>query len=398
MLVANLEADIKGAKTALCNDLKVELSSQLSSFTKLCNTIVDKYDLNLNKPNETEVYHASYLYLKGRISEELEYLYDLVAYGLYLPIEVLENKYIASDKAKLETLLNRYSFEAYSGNLLRETWLAVLRSYFHPAQKGEEQDIILSFLTETYDSIYNLSKYKPSWLKFLRDNPDILSKDPCRNMGENWFKGNRDYIKEIVKSLQISERSWFWESMVASCIRHISNMPDLEFTQNINDIIIMLDDTPSYVDEGLGLLLSRYSQCDAGNQPNEDLRNFSLSLWKNPRFRYCGMSKWVVVEDSVWRMVMDWVNEDYMRLFFDRISERHAADKKSRLSSWLKYVEWARIVSGLEDNIPAQKDPELAQLFMMEEEAVFNLDEMRNEKLDIFIDRISKYIEKSKAG
>lgn|GEM_PF-4449837 len=397
MFAVNLEEEIRGLKKALSNDLKAELASQLSSFSKACETIIDKYDRNLVKPKDTEIYHAAYLYLKGRISEELEYLYDLVAYGLYLPIEVLDNKYIAADKTKLETLLNRYSFEAYSGNLLRETWLALLRAYFHPSQRGEEQDVILSFLTETYDSIYSMSKHKPSWLKFLQDNPDLLSKDPCRNMGGNWFQGNRGHIKELVKSLQISDKSWFWESMVASCIRYISNMPDAEFSKNINDIIIMLDDTPAYVDEGVKLMLSRYSQCEDGH-PNEDLRNFSLSLWKNPRFRYCGMSKWVGVEDSVWQMVMDWVNEDYMRLFFDRIADRHSSDKKARLAAWLKYVEWARVVGNLVDNPTAQKDPELVQLFMMEEEAVYNLDEMRNEKLDLFIDRISGYIEKNKAG
>jgi len=388
------EADMKALTKALCNDLKSELDSQYSTFSDSCEKIIDKYDRSLLRPKDSEIYHAVYLYLKGRIGEDLEYLYDLVSYGLYLPIEVLDNKYIAQDKEKLAILLNRYSYDAYSGNLQRETWLAVLRAYFQSPDRREEHSLMLNFLSETFTKMYNLTDHKPSWLQYLHDNPEILSADPCRSMGKSWFEGNRDYINSLVKSLQIPHNSWFWQSMVSSCIYYVSYMPDDEFVRYINDISIMLDDTPSYVDEGLLLLMRRYSQCE-DTTVNDDLKNLSFSLWKNPRFRLCGISHWMNVDTEVWNMAMSWINEDYMKLFFDRISERHE-DRKARLAMWLKYVEWSRFVTNLEENFRLQKDQELLQMFMMEEEAVYNLDEMRNEKLDIFINRISGYLEKAK--
>lgn len=395
MLAVKLEAEIKGLTKALSNDLKAELQSQLQSFSSACENIIDKYDRCLDKPKDNELYHAVYLYLKGRISEDLEYLYDLLAYGLYLPIEVLDNKFIAQDRSKLEIILNRYSYDAHSGNLTRETWLAVLRAYFEPSERRDEHDLILNFLHETFNKIYNLSDHKPSWLQFLYENPELLSVDPCRYMGESWFQGNRDYINSLVKSLQIPSESWFWESMVKSCIQYVSNKPDSEFERYVNDITIMLDDTPSYIDQGLGMMLKRYSQCE-DTSANEDLKNLAFSLWKNPRFRLCGMTDWQRVDAEVWHMAISWINEDYMKLFFDRIAERHD-DRKARLSMWLKYVEWSRIITNMQESNDSHRDQELMQLFMMEEEAVYNLDEMRNEKLDIFIKRVSSYIEKYKA-
>ena len=394
MLAKELEIDIKGLTTAFSNDLRAELKSQLNNFSNACEKIIDKYDRCLVKPKDNEIYHAVYLYLKGRISEDLEYLYDLLAYGLYLPIEVLDNKYIAKDKEKLATLLNRYSFDAHAGNLTRDTWLAVLRAYFESSERGEEHDLILNFLNETFNNIYNLSEYKPSWLQFLYQNPELLSVDPCRYMGENWFQGNRGYINALVKSLQISDKSWFWESMVKSCIYYVSNKPDNEFERYINDITIMLSDTPSYIDEGIAMMLKRYSQCK-DTAVNEDLKNLAFSVWKNPRFRLCGMSDWQNTDTQVWEMTMSWINEDYMKSFFDRIAERHS-DRKARLSMWLKYVEWSRLVMNMEEGSDSHKDKELLQLFMMEEETVYNLDEMRNEKLDIFINRISNYLDNLK--
>jgi len=394
VLAEKLEADIQDITRAFANDLRSELKSHLSSFTNSCERIIDKYDRCLVKPQDNEIYQAVYLYLKGRISEDLEYLYDLLAYGFYLPIEVLNNKYIAEDITKLEVLLNRYSYDAYKGNLTRDTWLAVLRAYFEPSQRGKAQPLILNFLTETFNKIYNLSEYKPSWLEFLYQNPEVLSIDPCRYMGENWFNGDRKYINSLVKSLQISDNSWFWESMVKSCINYVSNKPDEEFVKYINDITIMLDDTPSYIDEGISMMLKRYSQC-ANTSVNDDLKNLAFSIWKNPRFRLCGMSDWQKVSPEVWDMAMSWINEDYMKLFFDRISERHE-DRKARLSQWLKYVEWSRFIANLEETPETYRDKELSQLLMMEEEAVYNLDEMRNEKLDIFINRASGYLDRAR--
>jgi hypothetical protein len=306
VLAQQFKTDMEGLTRALSNDLRSELNSQYQNFSSACERIIDKYDRCLVKPKDSEVYHAVYLYLKGRIGEDLQYLYDLVAYGLYLPIEVLDNKYIAEDSEKLEWLLNRYSFDAYSGNLTRETWLAVLRAYFEPSARGTAQDIMLTFLHETFNEVYKISNHKPSWMRYLYDNPEILSVDPCRNMGENWFQGNREYINSLVKSLQISDKSWFWESMIKSCINYVSNKPDAEFIRYINDITIMLSDAPSYINEGMSMLLNRYNQCE-DEDVNEDLKNLAFSLWKNPRFRFCGATEWQNVDADVWRMSLGWL-------------------------------------------------------------------------------------------
>ncbi len=390
MLAVDFKKEIDNISSDLNAKLSEMLQEQISSFSEQCEDIVNKYETGASKPKDAEIYQAVYLYLKGRITEDIEYLYDLVAYGLYLPIEVLGNKCAVHDIQKLKFLLNRYSFEAYSDNLLRDTWFAVLEACFHPEEFAEEQEIMLEFLNETYRSVYNLAGYKPSWLQTLEYYPEILSKEPCRRLAEHWFNGNHEKIDEIANNLHVPEGSWFWISLVRSCIKIASNKPDDEFIQLIPNILFMMDETPSYINKGIEDLMRRYNKC-ATKEIQEELKSLSISLWGNPRDRYSGASKWENTHVDVWKMSAGWVNDDYMHIFFERISERHP-DKKTRLPVWLKYVEWSRYVAQLGYENEKQKDPKLAELFSMEEDTAFTNDEMINDKIDRFIESITRYL------
>jgi len=392
LLISDIEKDIKNISSLLKQELDVSLNEAFEPLFSSCDKIVEKYEHGALTPKDKELYQAVYLYLKGKISEDIEYLYDILAYGLYLPIEMLDNRYIAGDKDKLNNLLNRYSFEAYNGDLLKETWRAVFKAYYEPEVKMPEQEIMRVFLSETFQYMIESTDYKPQWLEVIKKHQGLLGKDPCREFAEEYFIGDTADIKTVLKSLQISDKSWFWQEMMKASIKFLSNKPDDEFIIFIPEMLFMLEQFPQAADEALSMMLSRYNQCvDVDKRKHRELKDFAIKLWKNPKLRYSGISKWLIVSEAVWQMVIGWVNEEYLNVFFETISARYD-DEKPRIKAWLKYVEWIRFTSSLLENPDKGKDLELIRLFVMEESVAQYEDEMQNQKLDIFINRIDKYL------
>jgi hypothetical protein len=389
MLSHQLQTDISAVASALKKNLAAALTGASENFSSECRAIVSQYGQG-PKPKEPEVYQAALLYLKGRIGEDVEYLYGLVSFGLYLPIESAGNQCIAADHRKLEVLLNRYRYEANRGQLWEMTWFGVLQAYYHPPLRFSEQDILLRFLKETYPKIAATTGYQPLWMKVLENNPGLLSREPSRAFAEEWLAGREDPLRLISAALQISAPSWFWQELTRTCIKLAADKPDDDFKVLIPKLLALIERMPRFLDEDLGAVLTRYSQC-SDKSPHEELRNFAIRHWKNPKLRHVPGSKWGQVREPVWQMVLEWFNDDNLRLFFERIAARYG-NGSERLSSWLRYLSWIRLVSDYETNNQKLKDPEITNLFEAEEEALEIFDEARDEKLDAFMRRMNDYL------
>ncbi|MCE9507070.1 MAG: hypothetical protein K8R48_01980 [Alphaproteobacteria bacterium] len=388
MLSDRLQFDLSAVLSSLKADMGAGPAGAVEDFSQGCQEIVARCR-QASQPKESEIYQAALLYLQGRIGADVEYLYDLVAFGLYRPIACAGNRCVADDRKKLEVLLNRYRDEARRGCLWETTWFGVLQAYHQPSLRFSEQDLFLKFLKETYPSVIATVRQAPLWMKILDGNPGLLGRDPCRAYAEEWLAGNRAPLQQIAADLHIPAESWFWQELTRACIRCAVDKPDEDFKRLIPRLLALIGERPRFLDEDLETILHRYSRC-SDKSAHEELKRFALRHWKSPKLGHVPGSKWLQVQEPARQLVLGWVNDDNLRLFFERISARRGAGG-DRLSSWLRYISWTKFVSdpaiaGLE-----QKDPEIARLLGLEEEILTAMDDAPDEKLDDFMMRIGDY-------
>lgn len=387
MLTEQLKGDMAALTTSLKAGLRQAVAGTGIGFSGECLAIAETYGQGM-KPSAAEIYQAALLYLQGRIGEDIEYLYDLVAFGLYTRIEAVGNRCIAEDHRKLDIILRRYRYEAEHGELWETTWQGVMQSYFAAPLRYSESETIRRFLVDTYPRLLEAISYRPLWLRTLENAPALLGPEPCRAYAEKWLKGEREEVRYLAGVLQIPAQSWFWQELTRSALRFACMAPDDDFKAMIPQALSLIDEMPMFLDEDLATLLTRYSQC-ADKSAHEDLKAFALRHWQSPKHR--PGSKWEQVRVPVWQMVVEWVSDDDLRLFFERISAR-LAQGGDRLSSWLRYISWTRFVSDYATGLGGKKRDEIARLFDAEEAALRLSEEGWEERLDSFLSRINKHL------
>lgn len=342
------------------------------------------------KPNSKEAYDAALKFLKGDLSED-SYLYDLVAFALNRTITELDATTVISNEQKLSELLDRYSKEVDVGEFWVLTCLGVLQSYFQVSNFDSAVEKIRIFLESKFKRIYELSDHKPLWMTALNDNLHLLSPDPCLIYAQEWLNGRDDRVSQIRSDIQIPENSWFWKELITSCIRETTKLDDIAFKHAIPKLLNFIKQHPAYLDAGLLATLARYHNC-SDKKPNKDLKDLSVALWKSPRLRNVGGSKWFTVEEPIWQMVLGWVNEANLRLFFQLLKRRGVADK-NRLDFWLRYinqVRWTKLVLGNDTYGYFKSNPEMATVFENEKDSFSSLE--GESSLDAFIMKIGNYL------
>ncbi len=388
MLTDRLQSDMAALTSSLKTGLQQAVAGTGTGFSGECLAIAETYGQGM-KPSGAEVYQAALLYLQGRIGEDIEYLYDLVAFGLYTRIEAVGNRCIAEDHRKLDILLRRYRYEAQQGELWETTWQGVMQSYFAPPLRYSEQETIRRFLVDTYPKLLETITYRPLWLKTIEGNLDLFGSDPCGAYAERWLKGTREDVRHVAGVLQIAPQSWFWQELTRSALRFACSAPDADFKAMIPQALALIEEMPAFLDEDLATLLTRYSQC-ADKTAHDELKAFALRHWKSPK-RRTGTA-WEQVRENVWQMALEWVGDDDLRLFFERISARLAAGG-DRLSSWLRYIKWTRFVADYTTG--RGNRAAVARLFEAEEAALRLSDEGWESRLDAFLARINSGLTKA---
>jgi hypothetical protein len=299
-------------------------------------------------------------------------------------------------------LLDRYTKEFEGDGIDGIFWFGVFQSYFQ-AQKtsylgdtfARSQNLIRNFLLKTWPYVKKNSLYLTNWMKTIDANLHLLSELPCDVYGAEWLSGSEIRVKQIKLELHIPDASWFWEEFFKSCLKAALSQPDSAFKAAIPLIISLLIRHPSYLDNGLRAMLDRY-RASADIKVHKELKEFVLEVWKNPKLRNSGASKWIHVAEPTWRMVLAWVQEANLRLFFELLKRRGVPDPHGRLDFWMQYINqitFTRLVLGQDMRVYLEAHPELKEHFKNDVDSFAKLTGANSEAfLDAFIMEISGHL------
>ncbi|CAM3679609.1 EH signature domain-containing protein [Polynucleobacter antarcticus] len=369
-------------------------------LAKVHKKITDEFTFIL-KPKDEVAYAAARDYLNGSLAGNPGE-YEIISFVLTKPIAELGGVSVATDNEKLRALLNRYAQEFENDLIDGIFWFGVFQSYFQ-AQKSyyqgdsffSSQRLIRNFLSKSWPYVMKNASFSTNWMKSIDANLHLLSESPCDMYGAEWLSGSEARVKQIKLELQIPDASWFWDEFFKSCLKTSLSQSDAKFKESIPLIISLLNRHPSYLDNGLRALLDRY-RASSDIREHIELKDFALVVWKNPKLRSTGASKWIHVADPTWRMVLTWVQEANLRLFFELLKRRGVPDPHGRLNFWMQYINqitFTRLVLGDDMRRYLNSHPELKEHFKNDVESYANLSGANGESgLDAFIMEINGHL------
>ncbi|QWD83156.1 hypothetical protein ICU98_06895 [Polynucleobacter sp. MWH-P3-07-1] len=401
MSFANL---LKNSLADLNNTFQFELKSDRGEsypkLSKIHKKITDEFTFIL-KPKDEVAYAAARSFLDGSLSGDVGE-YEIISFVLTKPISELGGISVASDGVKLRTLFDRYTTEFENDKIDGIFWFGVFQSYFQAQKINYEGDTffnsqraIRNFLAKTWPYVKKNATFSTNWMKSIEANQHLLGESPCEIYGAEWLAGSEVRVKQIKQELHIPDASWFWEEFFKSCLKASLSQSDAKFKESIPLIISLLRRHPSYLDNGLRALLDRY-RASSDIRVHRELKEFALETWKSPKLRNTGASKWIHVSDPTWRMVLTWVQEANLRLFFELLKRRGVPDPHGRLDFWMQYINqitFTRLVLGEDMRRYLTAHPELKEHFKNDVESYANLMGAKGESsLDAFIMEISGHL------
>jgi len=401
MSFANL---LKNSLADLNNTFQYELKSDRGEsypkLSKINKKITDEFTFIL-KPKDEVAYAAARSFLDGSLSGDIGE-YEIISFVLTKPISELGGISVASDGVKLRSLLDRYTAEFENDKIDGIFWFGVFQSYFQAQRTNYQGDAffnsqraIRNFLAQTWPYVKKNATFSTNWMKSIEANQHLLGESPCEIYGAEWLAGSEVRVKQIKQELHIPDTSWFWEEFFKSCLKASLSQSDIKFKESIPLIISLLRRHPSYLDNGLRALLDRY-RASSDIRVHRELKEFALETWKSPKLRNTGASKWIHVSDPTWRMVLTWVQEANLRLFFELLKRRGVPDPHGRLDFWMQYINqitFTRLVLGEDMRRYLTAHPELKEHFKNDVESYANLMGAKGESsLDAFIMEISGHL------
>lgn len=395
---------LKNSLTDLNNSFQFELSrNDEKSFAKLkeINKKITEQFTFILKPKDEVAYAAARMYLEDKLTED-NGEFEIISFVLTKPIKELGGVSVSSVSLKLKNLLNRYLKQFEQDEIDPIFWFGVFQSYFQ-AQKPVEKDsgfydsqkIIRDFLNKSWPYVKQNASFITNWMKSIEVNQHLLTESPCDTYGSEWLSGSETRIKQIKLELYIPDKSWFWEEFFKSCLKVALSQNDSKFKESIPLIISLLERHPAYLDNGLRALLDRY-RASSDIRVHKQLKDFALEVWKSPKLRNTGGSKWIHVTDQTWRMVLAWVQEANLRLFFELLKRRGVPDPHGRLDFWMQYINqitFTRLVLGFDMRRYLNHHPEWKEHFKNDSESYASLSGTSAESsLDAFIMEISGHL------
>ena len=355
------------------------------------------------KPNERAVYRAALRMLRGEKLSLWEY--DLVAFGINLRVVEVGNSSPLSS-SRFEGLLLQYGHAIKKDDFWSLSWFALLNGYFSfdpqddladSSEKGWKQ--LRKFLQDSWPAINRTfsDNYVPDWVKVLRREPSALANNPADKYALSYLQGDEEPINRLAKDLGISESSWFWHSVVTSVVQKACDQQDEEFVALIPKLLGLLRKKPAFKDESIEAILIRYHRM-TGAPPNQELKDYvtHYDIWKNPKLKLIGQggASWNRVPESVWRMVLQWVNKRNLRDFFEILAARNQADS-GRLEFWTRYIDqihWTRLIFGTETLSLRRRIPEVRKLIEDEQGMAAVLTSPQKKLVDAFMMQLGNYI------
>lgn len=351
-------------------------------------------------PNKQDASDAVLAFMRGQ--SLTDYQYDLAASALCEPFRELQGAR-AIGHSRFESLIERYEIQAKNGELWRLTWYGLLASYFSfDRGKASENERggwvkLRDMLRRTWPDIGRESgaRIVPDWIKVMRRESQLLTDTAADKYSADYLEGQTEGVTRLVEDLGIPQSSWFWHVLVLGAVRTCCEFKDdAEFKTRIPRLLKLLNTRPAFRDEALELILTRYYRCSSA-EAHTQLRDFVVhkDVWRNPKLKAAGMATaWNRVPEPVWRMVLGWVNEANLKLFFELLAGRSGSDE-GRLEFWSRYLEqitWTRLIFGSETMDLARSNQEIRNLLAQEEGTYATL--TLNKDVDAFMMQIGDYI------
>lgn len=360
------------------------LSQMVKGTTKLAN------GLSAVQGQRNSTIKIASRFLKGETLDTIEQ--DQLAFVLCEVIPELDGlSIIGSDR--LPFLIKHFSDEAKAGELWGPIWRALLISYFNfnpdvadTEDEKEGWESLGKLIRNTWPDIDKRAstKFIPSWLSAIREEPTILGERPAMKFAADFLAGRTEVISHLTEELAIPSSSWFWHALVHETTTHAISQSDDQFKSFIPTLLELIEEKRFYRDVSLAAILERYFRCK-DNTCHEDLKDYSIQSWKNPNAFEEGLSPgWNHVAKPVWEMVCSWVNENNLRDFFEILARRATRVRKSnsgtmardngadvsRLNFWSQYIKQIRQTRFVFCDVTIRdktKDKQLEKLISREE-------------------------------
>lgn len=351
------------------------------------------------KPSKEDAYAAALAFMRGNVLTSQQT--HLIASALAEQIKEQSGER-ALGSSRLSALLGEYETEARRGDLWRLTWYSLLSSYFAfdvkgaPATEQRGWNELRAMLERTWPLLERESgsSLVPDWVSVMRQEPALLTLRSTDKYAHDFLEGNKETLQRLAIDLGISSSSWFWHALVLAAVGSATAESNTVFRKLIPKLIQLIEEHPVYRDEAVEQILVRYYACTDAPQ-DEYLRDYVVrkDVWKNPKLKSAGIATaWNRVPDSVWQMVLGWVNERNLKDFFDILAARNKADE-GRLAFWSKYMKqitWTRLVFGADTIDLKNSNSEIRDLIAREEGSYASL--TKNKKDDAFMMGIGDYI------
>ncbi len=300
-----------------------------------------------------------------------------LATSLCEPLREHDGKTVIGSGERFNNLLSFYEDQIKIGKLRRVTWYCLLSTYFEfdPIKSCADEKLgwtkLQIFLERTWPYYSNSKGFTPEWIEALQQNSIVLSVTPCNKYAYDVLFGDDSTVKIVSEQLGIPQSSWFWHRLVLDVVEEATNLVDDKFKDTIPRLIQLLSERSVYRDDAIKLILTRYHSC-SDISAHDQLRDYvtDKTVWKNPKLKQAGIAtSWNQVSQEVWKMVLNWVTEINLRLFFELLDSRNGVNS-GRFAFWSKYlpqITYTKLIFGEYTRTQARTNKTIAALIALEE-------------------------------
>lgn len=250
---------------------------------------------------------------------------------------------LIEDSSLFPTVLDTVDTYKSDPRRFRRCYRGLVHSYFSydgadeaQSRQGRENWVVLrEFLYRRRRSIL-VTGITPDWVSAIDDNPNLFTDDPVSRYGKLILDGDVSEIEQLRKRLDIGDRSWVMSRLIMAQIGAAITESDSYFAGKVGALLNLLGEHPLLEDDGLTLILDRYSQISSP-EVHTQLRDRSVELWQNPWLER-NTPKWSRVTSGARSLVSAWLKLDLINQFFELLAEDRGTDKR-RVKFWGKYHE-----------------------------------------------------------
>ncbi len=292
-----------------------------------------------------------------------------VAFGAHLPVTSSGNS-VLDDPAVLSAFLSEErGIEQWKKKpaWYRRVLQGLVISYFTfdpyalsvSDSKRKGWTTLRQYLYENID--YATEQNNPEWLQCCVDHKSMFTEKPGQDFAEQLLLGNRSELNNVFELLRAKE-SWFPREMVLGQIHHaVENYSDSEFESIVDQLLDMLGEHKTIVDDGLCLIINRYANMQNPVIHNR-LKETVVLRWDNPWLQG-SLKKWHPEASKAAKdLVTEWLTGEFIEAFFTKLSEEANSDSR-RMNFWMTYrKQMSHVRFALGANFLNSYDPDVVFL------------------------------------